>query len=130
VTSPNSDEIAAFYAIRNSDGQYFRAKGYGGGGATWVDTIEKAKVYQRIGPARARVTYFANNFPNYPTPELVKFIATRVEVLDETERVEKAKEKKKRETEQREVRQKKWQLKRAQQELEEAQARYDRLHGG
>jgi len=82
------------YAVRNSDGQYFRAKGYGGGGNTWVDDINKAKIYGSTGGARGTITWFANNFPSYPTPDLIKLTVTGIEVMDEKGRVEKAKQKK------------------------------------
>jgi len=123
----DEQEVAVFYAVRNSDGQYFRAKGYGGGGASWVDTIEKAKIYPKIGTARSRVTWFANNHPSYPTPVIVKLVVTRTEVIDEKERVAKAKENKKKRMHQREVRQKQFALESAQRDLERAQERLDRI---
>lgn len=86
--------ILIVYVVRNSSGQFFRAKGYGGGGDTWVNDINKAKIYGKIGGARGTITWFANNYPNYPTPELIKLTVTGMEVIDETERVRKAKEKK------------------------------------
>ena len=82
------------YVVRNDKGQFFRAKGYGGGGQTWVDDINKAKIYGKIGGARGTITWFANTYPKFPTLELLKLTITGVEVIDETERVNKAKEKK------------------------------------
>lgn len=61
------------YVVRNKEGKYFRAVGYGGGGDSWVDTLEKAKFYARIGQAKSRVTYFFKNWPAYGCPEILEF---------------------------------------------------------
>ena len=87
------NNVLVLYAVRNNKGQYFRAKGYGGGGNTWVDDINKAKIYGKTGGARGTITWFANNYPNYPTPDLIKLTVTGIEVMDEKGRVEKAKQK-------------------------------------
>ena len=79
-----------FFAIRNKEGRYFRRKGYGGYGATWVDGLLKARIYTRIGGARAVVSYFALNHPEYGVPEIVVLTATETAVIDETERVAKS----------------------------------------
>jgi hypothetical protein len=41
------------YAVRNREGKWFRAKGYGGYGDTWTPDIGKAKLYSKIARARA-----------------------------------------------------------------------------
>lgn len=115
------------YAVRNSDGQFFRAKGYGGGGATWVDDLCRAKIYANIGQARSRVTFFANNYPKYPTPQLIVIKANELEILDETERVEKAKQKKLKEVEQRKINEQEWKIEQAQKDLKDAQDRLKKL---
>lgn len=79
------------YAVRNQEGKFFRAKGYGGYGETWVDDINKAKTYTKIGQARSRVTWFSNNYPKYGNPDIIEFSVTSGVVLDEGARVEKAK---------------------------------------
>ena len=81
------------YAVKNSDGKFFRAKGYGGGN-TWVDDINKAKIYGKIGGARGTVTYFAKTYPEYPTPQILKLTVTGTEIMDETERIKKVIQKK------------------------------------
>jgi len=81
-----TDEIK-LYAVRNSEGKW---KGYGGYGETWTDRFSAARIYNKIEHARAQVTYFAKNYPQYGIPELVELTITRIEVLDETERVAKA----------------------------------------
>lgn len=66
------------YAVRNQEGKFFRAKGYGGYGNTWVDDLKKAKIYPRIGQARSRVTFFANTYPQYGIPDLVELRVTEM----------------------------------------------------
>jgi hypothetical protein len=77
------------YAVRNSKGHWFRAKGRDGyNKKTWVAELEKAKFYTKIGQARARVTFFANNNPNnLPLLEIVEFTASVTGVIDEKERI-------------------------------------------
>ncbi len=115
------------YAVRNSKGQYFRAKGYGGGGATWVDDINKAKIYGKTGGARGTITWFANAFPDYPIPDLIKLTVTGIEVIDETARVEKAKQKKLEEKARREKQRAEYAIKEAERKLAEAQAKLNKL---
>jgi len=82
------------YVVVNNAGQYFRAKGYGGVGQSFVSDVKQCKVYCKIGPARSVVTYFANTYPQYPTLQIIKLNIAGYEVLDEADRVQKAKEKK------------------------------------
>lgn len=84
-----------FYVVRNLEGRYFRRKGYGGGGDTWVADIERARVYAKIGSARAVVSFFVSKYPQFGTPEILVMKAQLFEVLNETERVQKAIESKK-----------------------------------
>lgn len=101
----NLEEIKnlTFYLVVNSDGQYFRRKGYCGSGDSWVKEIGKARVYSKINGARGVVTFFSNN-PKYPIPKIVKMSVTAVEVIDETARVTAQKEKERRAAEESEVR--------------------------
>lgn len=115
------------YAVQNEKGQYFRTKGFNGGGNTWVDDINKAKIYPKIGGARGTITWFANNYPEYPTLKLLKLTVSNVEVLDETERVNKAKAKKVREEAEREKRNAEWQMEQAKKQLADAQAKINKL---
>ena len=39
------------YAVRSKDGKYFRAKGYGGYGESWVDDIKNARLYKKLSQA-------------------------------------------------------------------------------
>ena len=78
-----------FFAVRNKEGQWFRRKGYGGSGNSWVDDIKLARIYGKIGGARAIVTFFAKNYPQSRVPEIVKFKAVPAEVINEEARVKK-----------------------------------------
>lgn len=81
-----TDEILELFAVRNRDGQWFRAKGYGGDGATWVNKIERARIYAKVGPAKACVTFFAKRWPECGTPDVVRLVVTRLEAIDQAER--------------------------------------------
>lgn len=116
-----------FYVVVNSDGQFFRRKGYGGYGNTWVDTLDTARVYVKIGQARSVVTFFANNYPQYPVPSLVKMTIGAVEILDETLRVAKAQAAQERAAARREERNRQEAVDRAQRALDQAQERLKRL---
>lgn len=89
TTIPNIE----LYVVQNADGQWFRRKGYGGYGPTWVDDFKRARIYNRIGGARAVITYFANQYPSYPIPQLIKLEVTKLTPIDETVRIKKAQEK-------------------------------------
>jgi len=116
-----------FYAVQNSEGKYFRRKGYGGYGETWVDEPHQARIYTKIGQARSIVTFFANHYKNYPVPSLVEIIPGTINVLSETDRVQKAVNKKKKELAASQLRQRQYELERAQKQLEEAQDKINKL---
>lgn len=61
------------YVVRNRDGQFFRAKGFGGGGESWVKELEKAKFYAKLGQAKSRVTFFTKEYPKYGCPDILEF---------------------------------------------------------
>ena len=114
------------YVVRNSKGQFFRAKGFSGRSDSWTDDINKAKIYGKIGGARGTVTYFAQN-PKFPVPEIVKLSVTGMEVIDETARVKKVLDKKAKEEQEREARNAKRQLEDAKARLASAEAELKRL---
>lgn len=87
-------EELEFYAVRNKEGKYFRAKGRDGYGETWVADIKKARIYQKPGPAKAVVSWFFNNYPSFGVPDLIKFTVSKTEIIDESIRINKEKEKK------------------------------------
>ena len=79
------------YCIRNKEGKFFKPTGYGGSGNHWNDTLEKAKFYPKIGPAKAQVTFWANKYPEFGVPQLLKFSlnASQAEVIEMEGYVEK-----------------------------------------
>lgn len=83
------DEEIKLYAIRNSEGKWFRRKGYGGWGESWTDKFSAARIFNKIGYARTQVTFFARRWPEYGVPELVELKVTESSVIDETDRVAK-----------------------------------------
>lgn len=125
-----SDELELrFYAVRNAEGKWFRRKGYGGYGDTWVDDLKKARIYAKIGGARGTSSYFAKHYPNYGVPDIVVFKATIEEVLDENKRVREVIERDAKRKAKSEERRAKEELNYAQRKLAEAQATIARLGG-
>lgn len=116
----------SFYVVRNSEGKYFRRKGYMGSGNTWVENIATARIWVKLSGARSVVTFFANSYPEYPVPSILKMNIGSVEVLDEAERVAKAKAKKKKDLETRELKSRKYALDTAKRQYEDAKSRYER----
>jgi hypothetical protein len=122
-----TDLVLELYAVMNKDGQWFRAKGYGGCGASWVDDIKKARIYPKIGPAKARVTYFASHYPDYGIPKIVKLIVTDTEIIDTEKEYKENQKKKEIATAKYIAKQKEKHLKEAEQRLKEAQEKYENL---
>jgi hypothetical protein len=115
------------FAVRNREGKWFRRKGYGGTGDSWVEEFARARIYTKIGPARGVVSFFANTYPEYGVPDLIRLTCTATAVESEGERVKKVKAAK-------EFREAKWDayrkkqaLESARAEAEEAKRRYDAL---
>lgn len=109
------------YAVRNKEGKYFRAKGISGYGESWVDDLNKAKIYTKLGQARSRVTYYSNNFPKYGFPDIIKLVVGEIVVISEEARVNKAIEKKKKAKIEQDKRAAKWRLEAAERDLARAQ---------
>lgn len=74
-----------FYAVQNSEGKWFRAKGYGGSGESWVSELSKAKIYGKIGPARAVASYWF--IAGLDAPKIVVFDLCFSEILNEEARI-------------------------------------------
>lgn len=121
------DDVSSleFYLVRNKEGKWFRAKGYGGSGDSWVAEIKRARVYGRIGPARTQVNFWATNYPTYGVPEIVKLTVSGFTVIDETDRIKKSIIKKKEAKRKADVLEKKRRLEDAKKELEAAERRYN-----
>ena len=96
----------------------------GGGGKSWVAEIQKAKLYTKLSQARGQVTFWSNHSPNIPAPVIVEFSMSldNARVLDETDRVEKAKMKKLTTEAERERREARHRLKSAQDTIKRAEA--------
>jgi hypothetical protein len=116
---PQSATGCVLYAVRGSGGMWFRSKGYSGSGNSWTSEFSKARIYARLGPARAIVSFFATNHPSFGQPEIVSLLIDRMEVVDEGDRIAKLK-----------IRKAKAELKREEQRhknmLDHAKREYDR----
>lgn len=118
--------IEAFvYVVRNSEGKFFRAKGFGGYGDTWVADIIQAKIYGKITPARSRVSFFSLHYPQYPRPVILrlKLSLETAEVVDETERIQKVINRRDNKRKSNEIYWAKKKLKQAQEDFDKAQQR-------
>ncbi len=113
------------YVVRNKQGQFFRAKGYGGSGQSWVDTLEKSRLYTKIGPAKATITYFARTGPEFGVPDLLEFAidVTQGRVIDMSATATKSVSRIKRQKIEREARQKTREIERLQEERARITAR-------
>jgi hypothetical protein len=76
-----------FYAVRSKDGKWLRAKGYGGGGESWVEDIAKAKIYSNTRAPKSQITFWANKYPSFGVPDLVRITVGKCEYLDQSTRV-------------------------------------------
>ena len=119
-------EPLELFAIQNKEGQWFRRKGYGGYGPSWVDDFKLARIYTNPRGARGQISYFASKWPEYGTPDLVVLRITEIAVLDESKRIEEAKKKLATKEEKRQVKLSRARLDRARKEFEEAQANLKR----
>jgi len=87
-TITKTEEVSLnFYAVRSKDGKWFRSKGYGGGGDSWVDDLTKAKIYSKPGPAKSQITFWGKYYPEFCVPDLVRITTGVCEYLDQTDRV-------------------------------------------
>ena len=124
-----TQEELKLYAVRNQEGKWFHAVGYGGGGGSWVDDFTKAKIYTKISVARSRVSFFATRWPEYGVPDLIELVVGECRVIKEEERVAKVIKDKKTFEENRNVREMKRKLKQAKLDVERAQKEFDKLKG-
>jgi hypothetical protein len=109
------------YVVQNAQGQFFRAKGYSGSGKTWVNDISQAKLYPNTRGARQSITFFANAYPKLPAPVLLKLTIGKVEVMDESDRLLKAKQRKEKAVAERKRRDAEYALERAKSRMAEAE---------
>lgn len=90
MNDPEVDQLKV-YAIRNAAGEWMRSTGYGGYGPHWVSALSSAKFYTKLGQARARVTFWAQHQPVPPVIYVFTLLVKNAVVLDEPDRVAKAK---------------------------------------
>lgn len=61
------------YVVQNSEGKYFRPRGYGGYGEQWQETLEKAKFYPKLGTARTQCSVWYGINPKLGCPVVLEF---------------------------------------------------------
>lgn len=61
------------YVVQNSEGKFFRPRGYGGYGDQWQVSLEKAKFYPKIGTAKSQCTFWYNFNPKFGCPKVLEF---------------------------------------------------------
>ena len=85
------------YVVQNSEGKYFRPRGYGGYGDQWRDSLEKAKFYPKLGTARTQCTVWYGLNPKLGCPVVLEFDLdpTKAIVLSQLDNAIKSVEKKK-----------------------------------
>lgn len=82
--------LITLYAVKNHEGKYFRARGYGGYEVSWVDELSKAKIYPKIGQARSQATFWKKTYPEKPTPVILELHVTTTTEINEVERIKKS----------------------------------------
>lgn len=60
------------YLVRNKEGKFFRPVGRGGYGKNWT-SIDRAKIYPKVGPAKSIITFWFGHYPKFGCPELLEF---------------------------------------------------------
>lgn len=113
--------------VRNKSGQFFRAKGYGGYGASWVDGINKARIYNKISPAKGVVTWFATHQGRFGVPDILKLNVTSFDILDQAARVQLVKEDKQKKLAIKKAKEAIEDLENAQRKFEQAKERLEKL---
>jgi hypothetical protein len=121
-----SEPLLKMYAVRNSDGLYFRARGYSGYGKMWVEDLKFAKIYGKPGPARSRITYFSRHYKDYPPAELIELRITEIVVVDETSRLNKVNNAHKRRESEQKLQEAREELRSARENAQHAEAELDR----
>lgn len=122
-------EEICFYAVRSKDGKFFRAKGFGGSGESWVTDLTKARIYARLGPAKSIATFYAKNYSTFGVPVVVKLVVGSIEELDQTDRIKKVQEAEQKRVAKAAVEEQKRKIKQAEEDLKIAQERLQKLKG-
>ncbi len=120
--------LATFYAVRHpTTGKYYRTYGQRRSSG-WVDKLEDARLWVKLSGARSKITALANG--SNCTPELVEFHVTQVLVVNQEERVAKARADRERKEAERQAFFKAERVKQAEAELAAAQKRLEKLRRG
>jgi len=115
------EDTVSFFAVRNREGKWYRARGFGGSGDSWVDTFGHARIYHSAASARRVVGFWYKNYPEYGIPEIVRFTATVAEVLDEAARIAEKEATEERRAQNREVNRAKRKISKLKKEQKEAE---------
>ena len=111
------------YVVVNSQGQFFKPKGFGGGSSKhWNTELEKAKFYPKIGHARAQCNFWYQHDSSFGCPKILEFSldASAANIIDPLNDIIKARDKKM-------VKQQKQQIAHQEYLKEEAQKEVERL---
>ena len=127
---PEKPVLATFYMVRNDKGEYYRTYAQGGRRSGWVKELSDGRLWTTKGPAQGKITALANERPKEPVPQLVEFVVHEVKVVDQQDRVAKARLKKQEEKLRNEAYWKKVAVVEAEKELAEAQRRLEKLRRG
>lgn len=75
------------YVVRNREGHFLRAKGLQGSNKNWVENLDTARFYTKLGQAKSRVTFFSREYPEYGVPDILVFELNieNAKVMDMTE---------------------------------------------
>ena len=92
------------YVVQNHQGKYFRPIGMNGTGEQWQDSLEKAKFYGKIGPAKAQCTFWYTHYPEFSCPQILEFELNphQATIIDVSKEATKSIDKKKKKEEERE----------------------------
>lgn len=121
--------LLKLYAIQSQDGKWFKSRGLNNYDKTsWVDTLDQAKIYSTLSPARSQVTFWFKNYPEYGMPKLMELQITNSVELNETERVKKSISKIEKKELEYKIKAEKWRKEKAERKLREAQKELNKIN--
>lgn len=114
----------SFYAIQGCDDSWYRTYTHNSKRSSgWVLKLEDAKIWTKRSQAQGILTRLANENNGEAPPKLVEFVVGSINIIDETERIAKAKEAKEAKKAQEQARIQKLRIECAERELNEAKKR-------
>ena len=121
---PAPEPLYTLYAVASED-DLTKAKWYCTYSASkssgWKSSFNDAKIWTRRSAAKAKCTALG------PSARLVEFVVTKVNVIDNSDQVKKAAERREQEEYRRQIAERRREIEYAEQELQRAQARLARL---